>query len=76
MAAIDISFTVLERVRQGRRLMRDLSTGQVYWEPAEVPVQTEAHLPAAPAPSPTVVESKTKSTLRKPRRRKQSEGDK
>lgn len=68
MAAIDISFTVLERVRQGRRLMRNLDTGQIYWEPAEAPAVAEADTPAAPVPTPT--------PTKKPRRRKSSEGDK
>ena len=53
MRRIDISFTVLERVRQGRRLMRDLNTGQIYWEPAEAPAVAEADTPAAPVPTPT-----------------------
>ena len=65
MSKVDISFTVKASERNGRTLYRDLNTGQIFWEPAEVPVETEATFVAAPVPS------------RKPRRsRKDSEGDK
>jgi hypothetical protein len=32
---VDISFTELDRIRQGRRLLRDLKTGQIYYDPPE-----------------------------------------
>lgn len=63
---IDITFTVKASVAAGRKLFRDLLTGQIYWEPAEVPVQTEVASPTAPVPSP----------VKKPRRKKSEEGDK
>jgi len=46
---VDISFTVLERVRKGRRLLRDLKTGQIYYDPLE-PVEP---LPEASVEQPS-----------------------
>jgi hypothetical protein len=32
---VDISFTVKDSVRQGRKLLRDLDTGQMFYDPPE-----------------------------------------
>ena len=60
---VDISFTVLERERQGRRLLRDLKTGQIFWEPGEpLPEASVEQSSADPAPAPT-------KPTRKPRKK-------
>lgn len=51
---LDISFTVKESELMGRRLLRDLKTGQIYYdpmEPVEPPPEASVEQPSAdPAP--------------------------
>ena len=49
MIIVDISFTVKESELAGRRLLRDLSTGQIYYDPME-PVEP---LPEASVEQPS-----------------------
>ena len=64
---IDITFTVRPAEAQGRRLFRDLNTGQILWEPVEpLPEASVEQSSADPAPAP----------VKKPRRKKSEEGDK
>ena len=51
---VDISFTVKDSVRQGRKLLRDLDTGQMFYDPPE-PVVPEGYFDGPPnPPSPPV----------------------
>jgi len=55
---MDISFTVKESELMGRRLLRDLKTGQIYYDPME-PVESlpEASVEQPPAdPAPPLVD--------------------
>ena len=53
---VDISFTVKDSVRQGRKLLRDLDTGQMFYDPPE-PVVPEGYFDGPPnPPSPPKVE--------------------
>jgi hypothetical protein len=51
---LDISFTVKESELVGRRLLRDLKTGQIYYDPMEpvepLPEASVEQPPADPAP--------------------------
>ena len=60
---IDITFTVRPAEAQGRRLFRDLNTGQILWEPVEPLPEASVERPSAdPAPAPT-------KPVRKPRKK-------
>ena len=60
---IDITFTVRPAEAQGRRLFRDLNTGQILWEPVEpLPEASVEQSSADPAPAPT-------KPVRKPRKK-------
>lgn len=54
---IDITFTVRPAEAQGRRLFRDLNTGQILWEPVEpLPTASVEQPSADPAPPVNPVE--------------------
>ena len=58
---IDITFTVRPAEAQGRRLFRDLNTGQILWEPVEpLPEASVEQSSADPAPAPTKTTRKSR----------------
>lgn len=69
---VDISFTVKASERNGRRLLRDLTTGQIFYEerrtkPRDIVIERVVE------PDPVVVPPLSKSQVK---RRKSQEGDK
>ena len=63
---LDISFTVKESELMGRRLLRNLSTGQIYYDPME-PVEP---LPEASVEPPSADPAPPIKPARKPRKPK------
>ena len=62
---LDISFTVKESELMGRRLLRDLKTGQIYYDPEE-PVVPAGYFDGPPNPPLGPVEPLPEASVEQP----------